>query len=154
MGLAGSYHFHIVATVDEDGSNWDAFLAKLPRAPYQQSSLWAKVKAAQGWRSARVTVTRDGSIHGGAQLLYRSIHLAGAVGFVARGPILASDDPALATAAAKGLERLAAACHVTYLIVQPTEERAEVMTPQLLEGGYRPRLRSWRPTRPRRVCWT
>ena len=69
---------------------WDAFLTKVPRAPYQQSSLWAKVKAGQGWRSALVTVTRDGSIHGGAQLLYRSIPLVGAVGFVARGPVLAS----------------------------------------------------------------
>ena len=79
--------------------------------------------------------TRDGSIHGGAQLLYRSIPLAGAVGFVARGPVLASDDPALAAAA--GLERLALACKLTYLIVQPYQERAEVMTPQLLRGGYR-----------------
>jgi len=84
-----------------------------------------------------VTVTRDASIHGGAQLLYRSIPLAGAVGFVARGPVLTSDDPALAAAMATGLERLALACKVTYLVVQPSRERAEVMTPQLLRGGYR-----------------
>lgn len=137
MGLTGSYHLQVVATEDDDGSTWDAFLAKMPRAPYQQSSVWARVKAGQGWRSARVTVTRDGSIHGGAQLLYRSITFAGAVGFVARGPVLASDDPALAAAAAEGLERLAAACNVTYLIVQPPRERAEVMAPQLLRDGYR-----------------
>jgi peptidoglycan pentaglycine glycine transferase (the first glycine) len=35
------------------------------------------------------------------------------------------------------LERLALACNVTYLIVQPPSERAEVMTPQLLRSGYR-----------------
>jgi peptidoglycan pentaglycine glycine transferase (the first glycine) len=136
MGFAGSHRLHIVAGED-DGSEWDAFLAKAHRAPYQQSSSWARVKAGQGWHSARVTVTRDGSIHGGAQLLYRSIAVVGAIGFVARGPILASDDPALAAVAAEGLERLAAACGVTYLIVQPPEEHAEVMTPQLLGDGYR-----------------
>jgi lipid II:glycine glycyltransferase (peptidoglycan interpeptide bridge formation enzyme) len=136
-GLAGSYHLRIVAAEDDDGSKWDAFLARVPRTPYQQSSSWGRVKAGQGWRSARVMVTRHGSIHGGAQLLYRSITLIGAVGFVARGPILTSDDPALAAAAAEGLERLAAACHVTYLIVQPPKERAEVMASQLLRDGYR-----------------
>ena len=83
MRLAGSYHLQVAATEDDDRSAWDAFLVKVPRAPYQQSSLWAKVKAGQGWRSARMTVTRDGSIHAGAQLLYRAIPLAGAVGFVA-----------------------------------------------------------------------
>jgi peptidoglycan pentaglycine glycine transferase (the first glycine) len=136
MGGNGSYHLSVVAD-DHDGGMWDAFLTKVPRVPYQQSSLWARAKAGQGWRSALVTVTRDGSIRGGAQLLYRSIPLAGAVGFVTRGPVLASEDPALAAAAAAGLERLALACHVTYLIVQPPRERAEVMTPQLLHGGYR-----------------
>jgi peptidoglycan pentaglycine glycine transferase (the first glycine) len=137
MGGTGSYQLTTVVTDDHAGGAWDAFLAKVPRVPYQQSSLWARVKAGQGWRSALVTVTRDGSIHGGAQLLYRSIPLAGAVGFVVRGPVLTSDDPALAAAAAAGLERLALACKVAYLIVQPPRERAEVMTPQLLGGGYR-----------------
>jgi peptidoglycan pentaglycine glycine transferase (the first glycine) len=136
MGGTCSYHV-TVAVTDDDGSTWDAFLAKVPRGPYQQSSLWARVKAGQGWRSALVTVSRDGSIHGGAQLLYKSIPLAGAVGFVTRGPVLESDDPALAAAAAVGLERLALACKVTYLIVQPPRERADVMTPQLLRSGYR-----------------
>ena len=126
----------------------------MPRAPYQQSSLWARVKADQGWRSASMTVTCDGSIHGGAQLLYRSIPFAGAVGFVARGPVLASDDPALAAAAAEGLERLALACRVTYLIVQPPRERADAMTPQLLRGGTGQHPRSWRRTTSRLVYWT
>jgi peptidoglycan pentaglycine glycine transferase (the first glycine) len=137
VGLAPSYHLDVVDAEDADGSEWDTFLAKAPRAPYQQSSSWARVKTSQGWRSARVTVTRNGSIHGGAQLLYRSITLAGTVGFVARGPILASDDPALAEAATEGLERLAAACNLTYLIVQPSTERSEVIAPRLLRFGYR-----------------
>jgi peptidoglycan pentaglycine glycine transferase (the first glycine) len=137
MGGTGAYHLTVASAGEHDGGAWDAFLASVPRAPYQQSSLWARVKAGQGWRSALMAVTCDGVIHGGAQLLYRSIPFAGAVGFVARGPVLASDDPALAAAAAVGLERLALACRLMYLIVQPRRERAEVMTPQLLRSGYR-----------------
>jgi lipid II:glycine glycyltransferase (peptidoglycan interpeptide bridge formation enzyme) len=100
MRFPGLYDLHVVAMGDDDGSEWDAFLATMPRAPYQQSSSWVRVKASQGGRSARVTLTRDGSIHGGDQLLHRSIPLAGTIGFVTRGPILVSDEPALATAAA------------------------------------------------------
>jgi peptidoglycan pentaglycine glycine transferase (the first glycine) len=137
MGGTSPYHLRVVVTDDDGGAVWDAFLTKVPRVSYHQSSLWARVKAGQGWRSALMTVTRDGCIHGGAQLLYRSIPLAGAVGFVPRGPILASDDPALAAAVAVGLERLARACNVTYLVVQPPMERADVVTPQLLRKGYR-----------------
>jgi lipid II:glycine glycyltransferase (peptidoglycan interpeptide bridge formation enzyme) len=122
--------------------------------PYQQSSLWAKVKAGQGWRSARMTVTRVGWIHAGAQSLYRAIPLAGAVGFVARGPILASDDPALAATAAEGLQRLAAACNVIYLIVQPTRGAWRSWRPIYSGTGTGPRPRSWRHTTPRRVYWT
>jgi hypothetical protein len=137
MGLISSYQLNVVGEEEGHDSDWDAFVAKAPRAPYQQSSWWADVKASQGWRSARVTVTRDGSIHGGAQLLYRSFPLLGAIGFVARGPILASGDPALAGAAGEGLERLAAACGVAYLVVQPPKQQAEIMAAQLLGDGYR-----------------
>jgi peptidoglycan pentaglycine glycine transferase (the first glycine) len=137
MGLIGSYQLDVVAGKEDDGSDWNAFVTKSPRAPYQQSTWWAEVKASQGWRSARVTVTCDGSIHGGAQLLYRSLPLLGGIGFVARGPILASGDPALAAATAEGLKRLAAASGVAYLIVQPPKQQAEVMAPQLLGDGFR-----------------
>ena len=44
----------------------------------------------------------------------------------------------LAAAAAEGLSRLATACNVTYLVVQPPRQRAEVVTPRLLDDGYRP----------------
>jgi lipid II:glycine glycyltransferase (peptidoglycan interpeptide bridge formation enzyme) len=128
MGDVDSYRLHVVAAEDDD-STWDAFLATMPRAPYQQSCSWARAKARQGWRCARTTIRRDGVIQGGAQLLYKRIPFAGAVGFVARGPVLGSDDHALAATAAVGLERLAAECDVTYLIVQTPRERAEIMAP-------------------------
>lgn len=137
MHLAGSYRVHVLATEDDGASEWDAFLATVPRVPYQQSTAWAKVKAAQGWRSASLSLTRDGSLQGGAQLLYRSIPFAGAVGVVARGPILASNDPSLVAAALDGLKLLAVTCNVTYLVVQPHRAYAEDLSPRLLQDGYR-----------------
>jgi lipid II:glycine glycyltransferase (peptidoglycan interpeptide bridge formation enzyme) len=126
-----------LSDAEDSRSMWDAFVAEAPRAPYQQSSPWGSAKASQGWRSARMTVTRGGAIKGGAQLLYRSIPLAGAFGVVSRGPVLGSADPSLAAAAAEGLAQLAAACNVTYLIVQVPRDHSEVMAPQLLRDGYR-----------------
>ena len=118
MRLAGSYHLQVAATEDDDRSAWDAFLVKVPRAPYQQSSLWAKVMAGQGWRSARMTVTRDGSIHSGAQLLYKRSRSPG------RSAGRPRPHPRIRRSGAgrdrrEGLQRLAAACNMIYLIVQP-----------------------------------
>jgi hypothetical protein len=104
VGIADPYHLHM-STAEDGGATWDAFLAKAPRTRYQQSTAWAGVKAGQGWRSPRVTVMSNGSIHGGARLQARPIPLAAAVGSVAGGPVLGSDDPALAAAAAEGPER-------------------------------------------------
>ncbi|MCE3553470.1 peptidoglycan bridge formation glycyltransferase FemA/FemB family protein [Pseudonocardia sp. RS11V-5] len=137
MKVAGSYRVHVVAPGDDGASEWDAFLATVSRAPYQQSFAWAVLKATQGWRAASMTLTRDGSIHGGAQLLYRSIPFVGAVGFVARGPILASNDPLLVAAAADGLRLLAATCGVTYLVVQPPRRYIDDVSPRLAQDGYR-----------------
>ena len=137
MSVAGSFDLHVVATECDDDSTWDGFLAEQPGADYQQSGSWARVKAHQGWCSARMTVTRDGAIHGGAQLFYKTIPVVGAAGLIVRGPVLGSDDPALVALVAEGLERLATACNVMYLIVQPAPKRAELMEPQLLREGYR-----------------
>ena len=152
VGDVGPYDLHVVAAEEHSGT-WDAFLGKLPRAPYQQSSVWARVKAGQGWHSARITITRNGSINGGAQLLYKSIPLAGAVGFVTRGPVLTSDDRTLAATAAEGLERLAIACSVTYLIVQTPTTTRRSWRPNCCGRATGPHPRSWRRTTPRRVRW-
>ena len=75
----------------------------------------------QRWRPAPLQI--DSSCRGGC--------------FVTRGPVLTSDDRTLAATAAEGLERLAIACSVTYLIVQTPHDHSEVMAPQLLRAGYR-----------------
>lgn len=65
---------------------WDAFLTGHPQAHLLQTSAWGSLKAAFGWRVARV---RAGE--GGAQLLFRPItrRLPGgpSIAYLAKGPI-------------------------------------------------------------------
>jgi lipid II:glycine glycyltransferase (peptidoglycan interpeptide bridge formation enzyme) len=121
----------------ENATAWDTFLAASPRPPVQQTTVWARVRASQGWRSARMAVKRDGDIYGGALLLYKSLPLVGAVGLVTRGPVVASEDPALVAAVSEGVQQLATACGVGYLVVQPPRLRVDVVAPRLLADGYR-----------------
>ena len=78
--------------------DWDKFVASAPGGTYQQTSMWAQVKAVAGWRPVRVGLSGDGD-HGGVvagcQMLVRRVG-PGAVGYVSHGP-LAADEAALGT---------------------------------------------------------
>jgi peptidoglycan pentaglycine glycine transferase (the first glycine) len=119
---------------------WEAFLAGAPGAHYTQSSLWARIKAPGGWRAARVTVTRDGRIVAGAQLLMRPLPLAGAIGYVPKGPVLAEASPALAHLALAALHHVARANRVRYLAVQPGRDGLALAT-LLRAQGFQPQPR-------------
>ena len=109
----------------------------LPGAQYMQTSLWAKVKALLGWRVIRLVLSCQGHIVAGAQLLVRSIPLFGEIGCVARGPLFASNDPALNKAMLVELYRMSKAQKIRYLTVQPpgTDEN---FARELLRWGFRP----------------
>ncbi len=89
---------------------WDAFLIAAG-GEYPQSSLWARVKSGSGYKTRRITVHREGTIVGGAQLLVRTLPLAGAFGYVPVGPVLApmleADAAALASLVVEQLRTLA-----------------------------------------------
>src|SRR5262245_16348561 len=104
------------ATEDPD---WDAFVAQTPGGDHVQTSLWAQVKAAANWRAARVVVAHGQTVVAGAQLLFRPLPLAGAIGYVPKGPLVAVDDPALRALIMDQLVHAARALHVRYLAVQP-----------------------------------
>ena len=116
---------------------WDAFLAGTPGGDHAQTSLWAQVKALLGWRAARVVVTRGARIVAGAQLLLRPLPFAGAIGYVPRGPLVASDDPALTHLVLDALRRLTRVHRVQYLVVQPPFN-GEALADQLPAWGFRP----------------
>src|SRR5262245_2550759 len=67
--------------------DWDEYLLAHPCGQFQQSTLWARVKAAEGWSVARIELRQAGRLAGGAQILHRRSRL-GRFGYVAKGPIV------------------------------------------------------------------
>jgi peptidoglycan pentaglycine glycine transferase (the first glycine) len=116
---------------------WDRFLETLPDNLYQQSSLWAKVKAAVGWKHLRLVVRENRRIIGGTQMLLRPLPRFGAVGYVSKGPVVASDDPAVQEFILNQLDRVARAEHILFLKIQPPHG-AEELAQRLVERGARP----------------
>lgn len=114
-------NYQIQVSYETEDKNWDAFLAKTPGGHHVQTSLWAQVKAVLGWQVGRVIVRQDSQIIGGAQLLIRPLAPLGAVGYVAKGPLLSSNDPALATLIIDQLRQIAKEYKLQCLIVQPPD---------------------------------
>jgi hypothetical protein len=77
---------------DLEDPAWDDFLDRVSSGHFQQSSLWAQVKAIEGWRSIRQWITSGGELVGGFQLLYKPTRF-GRIGYVSKGPFLVTDDP-------------------------------------------------------------
>jgi peptidoglycan pentaglycine glycine transferase (the first glycine) len=126
-------------SVSRDGTDheWDAFLETRPDGCYQQSSLWARGKAAQGWKPLRLVVKNRGEILGGVQALLRPLPLLGAAGYVSKGPVTASGDPVVEEFVLDQLDRVARAEHILSLKVQPPRG-SESVVQRLLERGARP----------------
>src|SRR5437016_5411703 len=97
---------------------WDAFVAAAPGGGHLQSSLWARVKATEGWRSLRVTVPAAGDPAAGAQLLVRDVRGLGAIAYAPRAPLTVGGDAA-ADALLDELLRTARAQRLAYLKLQP-----------------------------------
>jgi lipid II:glycine glycyltransferase (peptidoglycan interpeptide bridge formation enzyme) len=111
------YRPHVSSATSDP--EWDRFLSVTPGGHHLQSSLWGQVKSMLGWRVVRVKVARDGRIHGGAQLLLRTVPGLGAIGYVARGPVLASADPVPREVVLRALESVSRQYRVRFVVVQP-----------------------------------
>ena len=114
-----SYRVRVSQKLED--SDWDAFLAKNPAGQYEQTSLWAQVKAFYGWRPVRVVVTRGREIVGGAQVLMRPIPVAGSIGYVSKGPVFALNDWELILLVTDRLCHIAREHRIQYLIVHPPD---------------------------------
>jgi lipid II:glycine glycyltransferase (peptidoglycan interpeptide bridge formation enzyme) len=133
-GQADGYRPHVSSAAPDPA--WDRFLSIAPGGHHLQSSLWGQVKSVLGWRVVRVLVTRDGRLHGGAQLLLRAAPALGAVGYVARGPVLASADPGARDVLLGALEQVSRQEHVRFIMVQPPAADQGIVR-DLQRRGYR-----------------
>jgi lipid II:glycine glycyltransferase (peptidoglycan interpeptide bridge formation enzyme) len=109
-----------VSSEPED-PRWDAFVGAAPGGSHLQSTLWARVKATQGWRAVRVQLERGGAIVAGCQVLVRRIRGIGAIAYVPRGPLAAGGDRGPLEQLLDALPQALARECVTYLKVQPPE---------------------------------
>jgi hypothetical protein len=102
-----------------DDPRWDAFLAGTPLGHFQQSSLWAQVKAAEGWRCIRYCMRRKGELCGGWQLLWKESRL-GRIGYISKGPVFA-DRTGIVTAMNQ-LQDVLAQNRIRAITVQPPDD--------------------------------
>ena len=98
-----------------DDAAWDDLVRSDPSGSYLQLAGWARVKAANGWRSRRVVVDA-GAGPVGVQLLIRRLGPTPfGVGYAPRGPVGASDAGSIQalTAALARVARSERLSHVT-----------------------------------------
>ena len=102
-----------------DNPAWDAFLDSTSFSHFYQTSMWAQVRALDGWDHLIVFITLNDSLVGGFQILTRSKSYLGKIGLVLKGPVIASDDPATINFVIATLKKIARVNKIKALIVQP-----------------------------------
>src|ERR1017187_673989 len=108
-------------TSRESGEScWDKFLQETPLGQFQQSAIWARAKAIEGWGMVRVVVTLDEEIVGGFQILWRPTW-RGRMAYVSKGPVVLPGYPGLPEYAIELLRKLAAKERFRALVVQPPD---------------------------------
>ena len=123
--------------LERDDEAWDAFVADSPQPSHLQTTAWAQIKRANGWRAHRV-VAQAGEGAVGAQLLVRRAGgLPWGLGYVARGPVGAKlDRAALApfTARARAVGR---AKRLAWVRIEPELEAGAGHEETLASLGWR-----------------
>jgi peptidoglycan pentaglycine glycine transferase (the first glycine) len=100
-----------------DDRRWDAFVAAAPNGEHVQTSMWARVKAADGWYAQRVVAEQDGEIVGGFQMIGRRIPAVGGIAYIPKGPLFA--DRAVAETLVETIDRIPKSSRIRHLTVQP-----------------------------------
>lgn len=127
--------YQIRVSQEKEDSAWDNFLNETPGGHHVQTSLWAQVKAIQGWQAVRLIVREGEQIVAGAQILTRSVPVAGSVGYLFNGPLFAKDEPALEALVTRELQQIAREYRIQNLIVQPPVTAA-AYAEQLPQNGF------------------
>ena len=72
---------------EEESRHWDRLLQETARPHLLQSSGWAKLKSATGWRAERYILEDDSGRRGLAQVLRKRVARAFELAYAPRGPL-------------------------------------------------------------------
>ena len=76
------------ARLERSDEVWDSFVAASAQPTYLQTTGWAHVKRANGWRAVRVAIADGDRVLGAQMLVHRAPrHLPWGLGYVGRGPL-------------------------------------------------------------------
>ncbi len=120
MGAAGG------SGLPRSDAGWDAFVAANDLGSYLQTTAWARVKAANGWRARRVLAESAGGPVGGQVLVRPSRPLPWAFGYVPRGPVASTWSNETVAAFSEALRRAAAGpgpSRLSHVRIDPPVER-------------------------------
>ena len=116
---------------------WDQFVVAAPGGDLVQTDVWIKAKCLLGFETCRVVLREGDRLIGGAQIVLKRFGPLGAVGYIARGPLIASDRAADGARLLDEIERTARARGVRHIIVQPPQGGDSVIA-ELQRRGYAP----------------
>jgi lipid II:glycine glycyltransferase (peptidoglycan interpeptide bridge formation enzyme) len=122
----GPSRYRVVASQEPSDLEWDHFVAAAVGGAYQQSSMWAEIKATLGWRCARLVLRGPEGIVAGCQVLLRPVPWLGAIAYVPRGPLVAGHDPRALEFLLEALDELALQERILYLKLQPPPGRGDI----------------------------
>jgi lipid II:glycine glycyltransferase (peptidoglycan interpeptide bridge formation enzyme) len=107
------------AHLERDDAAWDAFVAASAQPTHLQTTAWADIKRANGWRAVRVAVQAQAGLIGAQVLVRQAPGLPWALGYIPRGPVgVALDEPTLG-AFAERLRSEARRRRLAYVTVEP-----------------------------------
>jgi peptidoglycan pentaglycine glycine transferase (the first glycine) len=126
-------------------AEWDAILAASPNGHYEQSSMWARLMARDGWAATRIAIGGGEPLVSG-QLLTKSLPVIGTIGYMPKGPLLRRADPELALRFVDGLLAHVQTHRVRYLAIAPVRPD-EAFEGALSERAFTPNaVASYRAT--------
>ncbi|MBL9135935.1 MAG: GNAT family N-acetyltransferase [Verrucomicrobiales bacterium] len=105
---------------DGEERDWNQFLLRSRLGSFQQFSLWAKVKAREGWTPYRSVFRSEGRVIGGYQWLERRKRV-GRIAYVSKGPVLEEETEDQVSAALDDLVRKARERRLVALVLQPPD---------------------------------
>lgn len=111
--------YSLTAWESIEDSNWDTFLEETTGGDHLQTSLWSQVKASLGWHPVRMVVRCQSESVAGAQILIRDVPILGSIGLVAKGHVLAYEEPRLAGLVTVELRKIAQDYPLRHLCVHP-----------------------------------